>query len=95
MSDGSEHARGKANVLVEVNTTVGKLPELSSLLELCSATSSVSDFVLPLLCCPFDIDPFFHHRIPIATYNPSIPNFIEYRPITHRSWSRTGESFQW
>lgn len=27
---------GNANVLVEVNSTVGKLPKLSSLLELCS-----------------------------------------------------------
>lgn len=49
MSDGPELSRGNANVLIEVNTTVGKLPELSSLLELCSATSSVSDFVLSVV----------------------------------------------
>ena len=37
-----------ANVLVEVNSTVGKLPKLSSLLELCSAkTVSPLLFVYP------------------------------------------------
>lgn len=78
MSDGLEHERGEdANVLVEVNTTVGKLPELSSLLKLCSATSPVSDFVLSLLCCPFDIDSFFHHRI-------SSPHIIFFYSNFHR-----------
>jgi hypothetical protein len=42
------------NILVEVNSAVGELAELSSLLDLCSVKVSVSASILTLVCgCPF------------------------------------------
>ena len=52
---------GNANVLVEVNSTVGKLPKLSSLLELCSAKTVSSLFFAYPGVILFD---FFRMAIP-------------------------------
>lgn len=55
-----------ANVLVEVNSTVGKLPKLSSLLELCSAKIVSSWFFV----CPGVVPSEFFRMA-----NPSSPPF--------------------
>lgn len=64
-----------ASVLVEVNSTVGKLPKLSSLLELCSAKTVSPLFFLCPGVIPLDLFQMANSSSPPLQYSPSYAIF--------------------